>query len=179
MKINVGSQNKTKVQSVKDTLLLYPDLFPNPEVTGLEVNVDLFGHPKNLQETTKGAVQRAKESFTDCDYSFGIEGGLIDVPDSVTGHMEIGVCAIYDGTTIFLGLSPAFEWPKKVLDFILEGKGDASKAFKELGLTDHEKLGAQEGGIAGFLTKGRMTREEQTKFSIITALIQLEQANLY
>lgn len=139
----------------------------------------MFGHPKNLKETVEGAVDRAKKAFTDCNYSFGLEGGLLEISEGATGYMEIGMCAIYDGKKIYLGLSPGFEWPKAVTELIVSGNADASQAFKQLGLTEHKKMGAVEGGIIGFLTKGRLTREEQTKQSIIMALIQLERSELY
>lgn len=179
MKITVGSKNQTKVQAVRDAIILYPKLFPDPEVVGIDVQVEIFGHPKNLKETAEGAVGRAKKAFLESTYSFGLEGGLMEVPLTKTGFMEIGVCAIYDGREIYLGLSAGFEWPKKVTDLILSNKADASRAFKQLELTPHKKLGAMEGGIIGVLTGGRMTREEQTKQSIITALIQLEKPELF
>ena len=179
MKINVGSQNKTKIQAVLDAVNLYPNLFFEPNVTGIDVNVDVFGHPKNLEENIQGAIKRAKEAYIDCDYSFGLEGGLMEVPFTKTGFMEVGACAIYDGKNIHLGLSPAFEWPQKVNDLIISGKADASQAFKQLNYTHHEKLGNEKGGIVGFLTGQKLTREDYTKYSIIMALIQLEQLELY
>lgn len=179
MKIHVGSKNRTKVQAVEEAIKLYPNLFSRPEVLGIEVNVPLFGHPKNLKETVEGAITRAKEVFTDCDYSFGIEGGLMEIPHSQTGYMEVGVCAIFDGKNVYLGLGPVFEWPKEVTQLILNGKTDASQAFKQLGLTHHEKLGAVEGGIIGFLTDGKLTREDFTKYSVIMALIYLDKSGIY
>lgn len=97
MKINVGSQNNTKIQAVREAVSVYPHLFPDPEVIGIDVNVPEYGHPKNIKETVEGAIARAKKAFIDCDYSFGIEGGLMEVPYTKTGFMETGVCAIYDG----------------------------------------------------------------------------------
>ncbi len=179
MKINIGSKNQIKIKSVKEAVALYPNLFPDAETEGIDVNVELFGHPKCLEETVSGAIKRAKAAFNNCDYSFGLEGGLIKVPFTKTGYMEIGACAIYDGKNICLGLSSAFEWPKKVTELIVSGGLDASQAFKQLGLTDREKLGAVDGGIVGYLTHGRLTREEQTRQSIIMALIQLEMPKLY
>jgi inosine/xanthosine triphosphatase len=179
MNIKVGSKNQTKIQAVKDALLLYPGLFPDPNIIGVDVNIDLFGHPKSLKETSDGALKRAREAFVDCDFSFGLEGGLMEVPNTKTGFMEVGACAIYDGKYTYLGLSPAFEWPPKVAEMILGGKADASQAFKQLGFTPHEKLGAMPGGIVGFLTGGKLTREEFTKYSIIMALVQLERAEIY
>ncbi len=179
MKIHVGSKNKTKVQAVIDVVKLYPNLFSEAEVIGMEVEIDLFGHPKNVQQTIDGAIERAKMAFIDCTYSFGLEGGLIEVPHAKTGYMEVGACAVYDGKEICLGLSPAFEWPPKVSEMIISGEADASQAFYNLGLTEHQKLGAVDGGIIGYLTNGRLTREDFTKYSIIMALIQLERPELY
>jgi non-canonical (house-cleaning) NTP pyrophosphatase len=103
----------------------------------------------------------------------------MEVPRTKTGFMEVGVCAIYDGTDFYLGLSPAFEWPQKVNELIINGKADASQAFKQLGYTDQEKLGNEPSGIVGFLTDQKVSREEYTKLSIIMAIIQLERKNLY
>lgn len=178
MKINVGSKNEIKISAVKDVVTLYPRLFPNPEIVGVDVKIEPFGHPKDIKATIQGAMDRAKEAFTNCDYSFGLEGGLMEVPLSKTGFMEVGACAIYDGNSFHTGLSPAFEWPEKVTELILNNKADARQAFKQLGLTHHEKLGAVEGGIIGFLTGGRVTRENFTKYSILMALIYLERPEL-
>lgn len=179
MKIGVGSKNKTKVAAVQDAVSLYPNLFPNAEVIGIDVRIEEFGHPRNISETVAGAVERAKQAFVGCDYGFGLEGGLLEVPQTVSGHMETGACAIYDGTSIYLGLAPSFEWPKGVTEMILQGEADASQAFKKLGLTEHEKLGALDGGIIGMLTHGRLPREDFSKFSIMMALIHLEKAEMY
>lgn len=174
MKINVGSKNQTKVKAVEEAVALYPKLFSNPEVIGVGIELELYGHPKSIKETVEGAIERAKKAFMNCNYSFGLEGGLIEVPLTKTGYMETNVCAIYDGENYHLGLAPAFEWPKKVTELILSGKADASSAFRELGLTTEEKLGATEGGITGFLTHGRLTRENTLRDAIIMALIHLE-----
>jgi len=179
MKINIGSQNKTKITAVRDVVALYPKLFDGAEVEGVAIELEEFGHPKSIEETITGAIERAKKAFFDCNYSIGLEGGLIEVPFSTTGFMEVGACAIYDGKNCCTGLSPAFEWPKRVTEMIISGEADASQAFKKLNLTEHEKLGAVDGGIIGLLSKGRLTREEFTKQSIIMALIQLEHPELY
>ncbi|HEX7041643.1 MAG TPA: inosine/xanthosine triphosphatase [Patescibacteria group bacterium] len=178
MKINVGSTNKTKIKAVRETLILYPKLFPNPEILGINVDVPEFGHPKNLKETILGAKKRAKKAFKNCDYSIGIEGGLMKVPLSENGFMEVNAGVIYNGKEYFIGLSPAFSWPKKVTELILSGKADASLALKNLGITNSPKLGSQEGGAVGMLTDNRMTREVFIKYSLISALIYLEKPEI-
>jgi inosine/xanthosine triphosphatase len=179
MKINVGSKNLTKIRAVEESVALYPDLFPDPEVVAVDVDVELYGHPKSINETVDGAIDRAKKAFSGCDYSFGIEGGLMQVPQTKTGFMEVGACAVFDGKDFCVGLGPAYEWPIKVTEKILNNSTDASSAFNQLGYTKHEKLGAQPGGIIGHLTEGRLTREDFTRYSIIMALIQLEKPDYY
>jgi len=181
MRIHVGSKNITKLAAVRETVRLYPKLFPSPEVVGIDVAVEQFGHPKNMDETVAGAVERAKRAFLGSTYSIGLEGGLMKVPHTASGYLEVGACAVYDGKLFHIGFSPAFEFPSKVVKMILESEGgcDASEAFKRLGLTNEEKIGNVPGGIIGMLTDGRMSREDFSKYSIMMALVQLENSNLY
>jgi non-canonical (house-cleaning) NTP pyrophosphatase len=82
MIINIGSKNSVKINAVQESLKLYPVLFANPDIKGIDIEVEQFGHPKDLRSTIKGAIKRAKRAFQDWDYSFGLEGGLTKVPFS-------------------------------------------------------------------------------------------------
>jgi len=177
MKVGVGSKNKTKVNAVEEVLKDYP-LFNSAEVTGIPVQVEEFGHPKNIDETVAGAIDRAKQAWAGNDYGFGIEGGLIEVPYSKTGYMEVAACAIYDGKQLHLGLSPACEWPRQVLDGILHKGLDGSQAMKAAGITTEVKLGENKGFI-DIVTKGRMDRTAFNKASIVMALVHLENPEYY
>jgi len=179
MNIHVGSKNSIKIKAVEDAVALYPKLIPQPKIIGFSVDMPIFDHPKSMKETIEGAQKRAKEVFKDCEYSFGLEGGLMEVPYTHTGYMEISVCAVYNGKIIYLGLSPAFEWPKKVMDLILHKELNANQAFKQLGITHHDKLGSKDGGGVGLLTDNRITRGDSIKYSIIMALIELNKPELY
>jgi inosine/xanthosine triphosphatase len=177
MKVGVGSKNKTKVTAVAEMLQTYP-LFDGAEVEGVEVHIEEFGHPKNIEETVSGAIERAKQAYVGHDYGFGIEGGLMQVPHTKTGFMEVAVCAIYDGKQIHIGLSSAFEWPREAFHKIMHEGLDGSQATKSIGLTDNEKVGEQ-GGTISILTNGRMTRMDQNKAAVTTALIHLEHPDHY
>ncbi len=176
MKVNVGSKNPTKIQSVIEALQESP-LFKDAEVIGLDVSFETFGHPRNIAETVAGAQKRAELAFKDCDYSFGIEGGLIEIPETKSHYMQVEVCAIYDGKQFHLGLSPAFEWPPVVTKLIFDGL-DGSQALKQAGFTDLEKVGNAGGGIS-ILTKGKMDRTEFNRLSIVMALVHLENPDHY
>lgn len=177
MKIGVGSKNKTKINAVRELLLDYP-MFSGAEVFAVDVKVEEFGHPKSLDETVAGAVDRAKQAYLNNDYGFGIEGGLMVVPQTKSGYMEVAVCAIFDGDQIHLGLSQACEWPKKAIDGILNKGLDGSQAMKAMGLTSHEKLGEHE-GLIGIFTKGRSNRTEFNKGAVVMALMHLENPEHY
>lgn len=177
MKVNVGSKNIVKIKAVEEILKDYP-MFAGAQVVGLEVLVPEFGHPKTLHDTVVGAKQRAKEVFKNCDYSFGIESGMMEVSETKTGYMHMTICAIYDGINYHLGSSSMFEFPKKVTELIIKNNLDGSQAYKEAGLTNEHKIGATHGAIYD-LSKGRLDRKDYTKQAIFMALIHLENPNLY
>ena len=172
MKIGVGSKNKTKVSAVAELLKDYP-MFAGAEVRGMEVKKDEFGHPKSLKTVVEGAIDRAKQAYSGNDYGFGIESGLMKVPQTKSGYMEVVVCAIYDGKRHHLGIGPTFEWPKTIVRAILKEGLDGSQAFKKLGFTEEEKAGEEKGCIYSFTHK-KMNRTEQNKIAVMMALIHLE-----
>jgi len=178
MKIGIGSKNKTKINAVAELLKNYPLIFQDAEVIGVNIYIEEFGHPKNIKETVEGAINRAKQAYLNNDFGFGIEGGLMEVPYTKSGYMEVAVCAIFDGKQIHLGLSQAWEWPKKVINGILYEGMDGSQATKEYGLTNSEKVG-ENGGMTEILTKGRMNRTDFNKSAISMALIHLENPEYY
>jgi inosine/xanthosine triphosphatase len=173
MKINVGSQNKVKVEAVKEIIVDYPHL-ASAEVVSMSTESGVANQPKSLDETMRGAVNRAMAAWGNCDYSIGLESGLMDVPMSKTGHMDVCVCAIYDGKEFHFGLSSAWEFPdKKITDLIMKEGLDISEAINKAGLTNNPKIGSEQGAI-GILTKGRLDRKEYTKQALRTALIHID-----
>ncbi|MFH1173103.1 MAG: inosine/xanthosine triphosphatase [bacterium] len=172
MKIIIGTNNQVKIEAVKEILADYPHL-KEAAVTNQETVSGVSEQPKSLEETVQGAMNRAQKSFTDCDYSLGLKSGLMAVPNSKSGFMDVCVCAIYDGREFHLGLSSAWEAPKKVMDYMIKDGLDMNQAALKAGLTKNEKVGSAE-GLVGIMTKGRLTRKEYTKEAIRTALIHLE-----
>ena len=177
MIITVASQNQVKVNAVKETLQLYPH-FSGAIIKGRTVPSEISEQPKSLKETTEGAINRARNAFDGSHYSIGLESGLIQVPMTKTGYMDICVCAIYDGKQIHLGLSQAFECPPEVMRLVHEEGLDLSQASVRVGLTDNPHIGSDQ-GIIGLLTRGRVTRKDYTKEALKMALIHLENGELY
>ncbi len=177
MKIIVGSGNNVKVDAVRETITDY-DFLKDSEVVGKEVDSSVHKQPKTLEETVRGAIARAKNAFVECDLSFGIEDGLMPVPETKTGMMNVCVCVIFDGKEKHIGLASGFEYPKEVTKMVMEKGLDIDEVYHKLGLTDKERIGSHE-GVIGQLTKGRFTRKDATKEAVMMALIHLENSHLF
>ena len=172
MQITVGYTNKIKVEAVQEILQDYPHL-KDAIIFSVDVSTGIADQPKSLEETVQGAMNRAKNAFHDCTYSFGIESGLMVVPDTKTGFMDVCVCAIFDGNEYHLGLSSAFEPPIEIVKYMINDGLNMTDATYKAGLTKSRNLGSKE-GLIGIMTKGKLTRKEYTKEAIRTALIHLD-----
>lgn len=173
MKINVGSKNKAKVEAVQEILQDYPHL-KDAGVVSVEAKSEVADQPLTLEETMRGAINRSRNAFKDCDYSIGLESGMFAVPHSMTGYMDICVCAIYNGQEFYFGTSSAWEFTNKEITDLIVNKGmDMSQAINQAGMTVDPAIGSKEGAI-GILTRNRLTRKEYTKQALRTALIHLD-----
>ncbi len=175
MLIRIGSKNPAKVAALREVLQGYA-LFTDAEVEALEVSSEVSDQPKSLEETIRGARNRAHNAFAAglfADWGVGIESGLMQVPYSRTGHMDVCACVFYRGGDTHLGLSSAFECPPEVTRLMLEEGLDMNQAFNAAGLTTKAKLGNEEGAV-GILTRGRVDRKAYTMQAITMALIHLD-----
>lgn len=173
MKIIIGTTNKAKIEAVEEIIEDY-DFLSGSEIEGVSVESGVSDQPLSLDETITGAMNRARLAFSNCDYSIGLESGLMTVSKAKSGYMDLCVCAIFDGEEFHLGLSSAWEFPNpEVMKMMLEDGLDMSQAINKIGLTNNPKIGSEEGAI-GILTKGRLNRKEYTKQALLTALIHLE-----
>jgi inosine/xanthosine triphosphatase len=174
MHIIVGTTNRAKVTAVEEILREYPHLAV-ARISGISTISGVPDQPLSLSETILGARNRAANVFADCDYSIGIESGLMHVPESKSGYMDVCVCVIYDGHEYHLGLSSVWEFPDiETTRMIVEEGFDMSQAIRRAGMTDDIEIGSSQGAI-GILTKGRLDRKNYTKQALRTALIHLEQ----
>lgn len=177
MRIIVGSTNSVKVEAVTEVISDYIFL-KEAEVIGVEVSSRVSAQPKSLEETVHGAMNRARYSFKNCDYSIGLEDGLVRIPRAKTGCMNVCVCDIFDGREHYLGLSSAFEYPLEVVRLVLKEGFDINQAFHQIGLTENPQIGSDEGAI-GILSRGRLMRKEYSKQAVMMALVRLENKELY
>src|SRR3989344_3074552 len=110
MRIVVGTTNTAKVAAVEEILKEYPHL-AHAEICSTKTASGVANQPKSLGETVDGAINRARDAFNNCDFSIGIESGLMEVPKTKSGYMDVCACAIYDGKEFHIGLSAAWKFP--------------------------------------------------------------------
>ncbi len=176
MRIVVGSRNPAKLAAVEEALRDY-EMFEDCQIHPFGSVSGVPEQPHSLDEISTGAINRAQSAFASgvYNYSFGIESGLIKVPKM--RKVDFAVCAIYDGTRNYLGVSCGFEIPESVDRIMREQNVDLPTACRIAELTTKEKLGNEE-GLIGILTGGRVTRKDQAKQAIQMALIYLTNPDL-
>lgn len=176
MKINAGTKNPAKLDAIKETLSGYQQCQPL-SIVGMNVSSGVSEQPTSLDETILGAKNRARAAYDACDWSIGIESGLMKVPHTRSGYMDVCACVIYNGKDFAIGLSSAWDCPPEVIKKVQQGK-DLNAAFHELGFTQDKKIGSSQGAI-GILTGGKVDRKLYTAQAIVMAMIVLENEQHY
>ncbi|MFP4656027.1 MAG: DUF84 family protein [Candidatus Woesearchaeota archaeon] len=178
--IAIGSTNSTKVDALRDILEEYPELFSDPVVMTAKVSSGVADQPIGFDQIISGAKNRAKTVYEEVgpDLGVGLEDGLAEVPHTETGYMNFCASAIYNGHDFFVAMSGGYEYPKEVIEMILERDMNITDSFLELGLSDKNDLGAAEGAI-GVMSRGRENRIDGTKIALRRALMKIENANLF
>lgn len=176
----VGSVNSAKVSAVQEAVKEIACL-GHATVVALPASSEVSDNPLSLDETIRGAKNRAKnafKSYSGASHGIGIESGLMEAPGTATGSFNICICAIYDGKNWFTGLSCGFEVPPEILSFVKDRKMDLSQACLASGISSNPNIGSTE-GLIGILTRGKVDRKEYSKQAVQTALIQLEHSSWY
>ena len=177
MIINVGSRNPAKVEAVREILSDY-SIFRSLKLNSIYANSEIPKQPFGFKNIENGSRNRAKNCFKGCDYSIGLESGLINLPFSKSRFYDVCIASIFDGHFYSLGFSSGFEVPKKLVDLIIDEKIDLGEACQKHGLSEDRYIGSRE-GIVGILTNGRVNRKLQTQQALQMALTRLENSDLY
>jgi len=167
--IKVGSGNPVKLEAIRAVMCVR---FPNADFLPVQVASGVSDQPIGLAETLRGAKNRARAAFDACDLSVALESGLVEVPETETGYMNLTACAIFDGREMFLGLGPAFELPRVVTSLVVEEGFELDPAVKRAGLTDNDRIGYAQ-GIIGILSGGRVTRADYSRPAVSMALVRM------
>lgn len=169
----MGSKNPVKVNATRNVLeRIYDDL----TVSSIDVDSEVPDQPFGLDQTVNGAVNRAKNAFSDeFDLSVGIESGLIEVPKTLTGYIDIQWCAIFDGHHITIGASSGFEYPPPVIEQVLDGVEVGDVMDQVTGVDD---LGQKKGAVS-HLSHDMLNRTQNTEECVLTAMIPRINPKIY
>lgn len=154
MIVRVGTAGAMKVAAVRRAFARY---FRGLRVEGVDVPSGVSPQPLSFGEVAKGARNRARGAFRDCDYAVGIEAGIFRMAALSPRPFQITVACVFDGRREGLGAGPFFEVPASIVRRIV--KADT--------------------GTVALVTKGKMTREGLTRDAVMMALAPFVSAELY
>lgn len=173
MNVVVGSKNPVKLNATKNIL---EKIYGKINIESVDADSQVPHQPFGKDETIQGAINRAKNAYLDdFDLSIGIESGLMETPNSITGYIDLQWCAIFDGEKITLGVSAGFEYPPDVIEEVLKGVEVGDVMDKVTGV---DKLGQKTGAVS-YLSKGILDRTKNTEQCILTAMIPRMNEEIY
>jgi len=176
LSVAVGSLNPVKVNAVARAFKLF---FGEVKVLPVKVDSGVPPQPIGLQEIVDGAINRARraQAATGADYGVGIEAGLIEFPGTLTGYIDLQVCAIVDREgRITIGHGPGFEYPPAVVREVLEAGHEVGEVMERLtGIRDIKRRM----GAIGYLSKGVIDRTRLCELAVLMALIPRINPELY
>jgi len=173
MKIVVGSENPAKIKATKN---IFERIYGTVDIVSFDVDSGVPSQPFGINETIKGAVNRARGAYSaDFDFSVGIESGLMETPNSISGYIDLQWCAIFDGEKTTLGVSAGFEYPPCVIKEVLDGKEVGDVMDNVTGVRD---LGEKTGAV-NYLSKGMLNRTENTEQCLLMAMIPWLNEDIY
>jgi inosine/xanthosine triphosphatase len=173
MIVQVGSENPIKIKATKNVLNRF---YRNLSVSSVHVHSGVPDQPIGLEQTIEGAINRAREAcLPGCDMGIGIESGLLNVPNTISGYVDMQWCAIYDGEKATLGVSSGFEYPPTVIEEVLNGK-EVGDVMDEI--TGVDNLGEKAGAIS-YLSRGMVNRTVNTEQCVMMAMIPRLNKGIY
>ena len=179
MIIKIASTRVPKVNGVKKAVAKLLRHFHMPEMNvqfeTVKGESGVSEMPLSLEETLKGARQRAESVFAreQTDISVGVEGGLYKIGDKV--FLQSWTC-IYDGQDVHFGGSGSLEIPHLLARDVFDNGqmlGDAIDAFsQQVDVRSNQ-------GTFGVLTNDLVTREDSFELSALNAFIPYFNKKLY
>ena len=154
MIVRVGTANAMKVAATRKAFARF---FKKAKIVGVEVPSSVSAQPISFGEIVRGARERARRAFRDCDFSVGIEAGLFKVGPVSPRPFQITMACVFDGKREALGSGPFFEIPPSMVKQIVQ---------------------ADTGSVA-VVTKGKVDRASVTRDAVVMALAPFVSPELY
>eukprot|EP00928_Gymnodinium_smaydae_P034753 TRINITY_DN24563_c0_g1_i1.p1 TRINITY_DN24563_c0_g1~~TRINITY_DN24563_c0_g1_i1.p1 ORF type:complete len:180 (+),score=40.64 TRINITY_DN24563_c0_g1_i1:49-588(+) len=167
----LGTKNPGKKEACELCFKEWPS--PSYKLECVSTPSGVSDQPMGLEETTLGAknrAQKALEAVEGAVIGIGMESGLVEMEGML---MDFCVTSVFDGTRHSIGVSSMFPLPPKVAAS-LATKG-YNQSFEDIGVPADEN-GA---GVLSQMSDGVLSRPKQMKESILMALLQLRNPQLY
>lgn len=179
MHIIVWTKNAGKISAVKKGINEY-EILAWSHLDACDVDSGVHSQPIGMEAIITGAKNRALWAYKtgDFDLAFGIESGIFAVPYTKSGFVDTTCCVIYDGNVYHIGFSSCFEYPKKMIDSIMNEGKEISDIAVDMGFADNREF-RQGLWMVWVLTKSRITRIDYTYQAVQMALLHLENPEHY
>jgi len=170
----IGSRNRAKTQGVRRA---FKHFLKDVEFKELDVTALVKIQPMSMDQTVKGAKQRAELAIKSqgAGFGVGVEAGLVELPEGFFLNVQIAAIADTENHLSF-GCSSGFPIPTRFVERLKQNS-------EELDRYTHELAGAkkvrEEEGIVYRLSGGRMSRVEMTEQCVSMALIPWLNGKLY
>ncbi len=189
----LGTTNSAKIQGVQAAVtdvqgaLNLPDLV-QPATWTCQVDSGVSDHPQGFPETIEGAQNRAlaayqtligrdgEPSTEQVMMGLGVESGFIDVAPATYTAYNFDVGALFDGHYYYLGISPGFEYPRRLVRNIFLHRQPFQDARQYI--TTQADI-ERNTGIVGELAGGLIDRPEMTRLCTRLAFIRYLQRDAY
>lgn len=173
MKVAVGSPNPLKAEAVKDAFSMF---FKDVEVVSIDVASEVRPFPVGDMEIMTGAANRAKGakvSCPDCEYSVGIEGGVVEFAGRWFDRNYAVV--LWDGR-MGVGCSAGYEIDESILRQVNPETDDSKKVIDRIMGEENVFDGV---GVIGVMTQRRLTRTDVLRDAVACALTRVVAPWLY
>lgn len=189
----LGTTNAAKIHGVQaafaemHTVLGAPDL-SQPSTWTCQVETGVSEEPWGFPLTIRGAQNRARAAYARLDETappcptaevrmgLGVESGFIEVAPETFTLYNFDVCALFDGQAYYLGISPGFEYPRRLVRHIFFDRQPFQQARQYITTTAQVE---QQAGLVGVLAGGLTDRPEMTRLATRLALIRYVQRHAY
>lgn len=191
--VMLGTTNTAKIRGVQAAFadmreaLQAPDL-SLPDAWTCQVNTGVSDEPWGFPSTVQGAQNRAQAAYAHLmrrlapgatgyiALGIGVESGFIDVTPVTFTLYNFDVCALFDGQSYYLGISPGFEYPRRLVRNIFLDRQPFQQARQYISTTADVE---QQAGLVGVLAGGLIDRPEMTRLATRLALIRYVQRHDY
>jgi len=130
--VMLGTRNGAKIRGVQAAFdglhaVLQAPALSAPETWTCEVESGVSDEPWGFPTTMQGAQNRAQAAYAvlisqretmlagQVALGIGVESGFIEVAPATFTLYNFDVCALFDGQYYYLGISPGFEYPRRLV----------------------------------------------------------------